>query len=133
VFETLFKKFDALFGSGRVFASEEVLRELERNGEDDVCIWAKTHRGIFVPIDASSQKVVSHILGQFPKLLDTRTNRSGADPWVIAVGEVKMCTVVTHENATGSPKRPNIPDVCHARGIPVIGVLDLIKAEGWKV
>src|SRR6185369_14221340 len=114
VFETLFGKFDALFASGRVLASEEVLHELERNSEDDVCTWVKGHAGIFVPSETGIQRIVADVLANFPKLLDTRTNRSGADPWVIAVGEARGCAVVTHENATGSANRPNIPDVCQA-------------------
>jgi hypothetical protein len=65
--------------------------------------------------------------------VDTRTDRSGGDPWVIALAEVDGCTVVTHEVATGRRSRPNIPDVCADRKIPVIGVLDLIRNEGWKV
>ncbi len=133
MFETLFQKFDGLFASGRVLSCEDVLHELKKNGEDEVYKWARIHKGIFRPIDGPSiQSVVSDILDQFPKLLDTRTDRSGADPWVIGLAEVEKCTVVTQERATGRPQRPNIPDVCQARKVPVIGVLDLIRAEGWK-
>jgi hypothetical protein len=133
VFPTLFEKLNALFASGRVLASEEVLREFEKVEKDEIYNWVKTHTGIFVPIDEPTQVVVAEILEAFPKLLDTRTNRSGADPWVIAVAQVKGCTVVTHESLTGRPQRPNIPDVCKARDIPWMGVLDVIKTEGWRI
>lgn len=109
-----------------------MLRELERV-DDEVHAWAKTHASIFVPIDERVQPVVADILQEFPKLLDTRTNRSGADPWVVALAVVEGCAVVTHEQPTGRPQRPNIPDVCNARRLRWMGVLDLIKAEGWRL
>ena len=39
--------------------------------------------------------------------------------------------VITGETPSGSLKRPKIPDVCLAIGVEPIGLLDLIRREGW--
>jgi len=65
------------------------------------------------------------------KLIDTRKNRSGADPFVIALAKVEGCGVVTGEKPTNHPERPKIPDVCRAIGIPCINILQLCREQKW--
>ncbi len=115
---------------GDLRATEEVLHELERKA-DDVFEWVKQRRELFVDIDDEIQAVVEEILKDHRKLLDTRKNRSGADPFVVALAKINGCTVVSNERATHSPDRPNIPDVCTALGIRCITILDLIREQGW--
>jgi hypothetical protein len=44
---------------------------------------------MFVPTaDLNIQMAVSQILSKAKKLIDERKNRSGADPWIIAVAQV---------------------------------------------
>jgi len=111
-------------------ATEEVLQELERK-DDRVCEWARRQTGFFVPLDGAIQPLVSAILTSFEKLVDTRVSRSGGDPFVIALAQLNGCAVVTAEARTGSPARPNIPDVCEALGIRCTSLLGLIREEGW--
>ena len=108
-----------------------MLAELERK-DDEVHDWARHRPQLFVAIDEPIQVAVTDILMTHEKLLDTRANRSSADPFVIALAQVHGCTVVTGERATNSPNRPNIPDVCNALGIPVITLLQLARNEGWR-
>jgi hypothetical protein len=126
----LWEGLDDLISSGDLRATEEVIVELERK-EDDLFEWVQARDLLSVPIDAAVQPLVTAILVTHPKLLDTRKNRSGADPFVIALAKQHGCTVVTNERATNSPERPNIPDVCNAMSIRVINVLDLIREQGW--
>jgi len=130
VFPGLWHGLEELIETNRLIATEEVLYELERK-EDEVYAWAKGRSSMFVPIDEKIQPVVADILNDFEKLLDTRENRSGADPFVIALAKVEGCTVVTGEKATGTPNRPNIPDVCAALNVPCVSLLQLIRNEGW--
>jgi hypothetical protein len=123
--------FDDLIKKGHLVATEEVLVELEKR-DDEVHKWAKKRKKMFLPIDDPVQLAVSSILAAHEKLVDTRTNRSAADPFVIGLGLVHGCTVVTGEKATGSADRPNIPDVCTALGIRSMGLLDLFREEGWR-
>jgi hypothetical protein len=130
-FPGLWEKIDLLIHSGDLQATEEVLHELEKK-DDDVFEWANTRKAkLFVPIDDDIQPVVIQILTDFEKLVDTRENRSTADPFVIALAKINECTVVTGERATGRKNRPNIPDVCSALGIRSMTLLQMIRSEGW--
>lgn len=130
-FPGLWLRIEQLIEDGDLRATEEVLHELEKK-DDDVFAWAKERKdALSVPIDDRIQPAVSVILEDFEKLLDTRKNRSAADPFVIALAQIEGCTVVTGEGPTGSPDRPNIPDVCSGLGVPCISLLQLIRREGW--
>ena len=54
---------------------------------------------------------VRRILQDYPRLVDTRRNRSGADAFVIGLAMVEGITVVTDERRTGRAERPPMPDV----------------------
>jgi hypothetical protein len=131
VFPPVWEKIDELIEGEILVASEEVILELKRK-DDDVYGWAKERSGMFVPsADKDIQIAVSRILADHKKLIDERKNRSGADPWVIAVAQVRECAVLTGEKPTGNPKRPNIPDVCSALGIRWINMLQLFREQHW--
>lgn len=131
IFPGLWRRIEDLIGQGALRATEEVLEELKRK-DDDVFKWAKLHMEMFVPIDESTQEIVTTILKDFEKLVDTRKNRSFADPFVIALAHLNKCTIVSGEKGTGNPDRPKIPDVCRALGIRCISLLELIRREGWS-
>jgi len=129
---SLWSRLDDLIVDGSLRATEEVLIELERK-DDDVHGWAKARPVLFVPLDERIQIAVTEILAVHEKLLDTRSGRSAADPFVVALAHIEECTVVTGERRrTKSADRPNIPDVCDALDIPCITLLDLMRAEGWE-
>ncbi len=86
---------------------------------------------MFVETDEDIQLEVSKILSTHKKLIDTRKNRSCADPFVIALAKTHECTVVTGEGSTNSINRPNIPDVCSAIDVPCINLLQLCREQGW--
>lgn len=67
----------------------------------------------------------------FPKLIDTRKGRSGADPFVIALARVQEAVVVTGENDDGTADRPKIPTVCRHFGIRAIKPLEFIRENRW--
>ena len=129
-FPGLWRHLEELIRSGDLRASEEVMYELEKK-EDEAHAWAQAQDGFFVSMDDEIQDAVSAILAEYPRLLDTRRGRSGADPFVIALAEVRGCAVVTGEHRSGSLKRPKIPDVCLAIGGESMSLLDLIRREGW--
>ena len=126
----LWEGIDEIISVGDLRATEEVLVELERK-DDELYDWAKARNDLFVPIDDDIQIAVQQILANHRKLLDTRKNRSGADPFVIALAQINDCTVVSNERPTSSPNRPNIPDVCSILNVRCITVLQLIREQGW--
>lgn len=85
---------------------------------------------MFVEIDDDTQAIVTRIMRDHPKLVDTTKGRSGADPFVIALAAtVKPTMTVVTEEGLGKSK---IPDVCNAQNLLWCGVADLIEKEDWR-
>ena len=124
-------KIEESIDGGVLVASEEVLIELEKK-HDKVYEWACKRKHMFVPTDEKIQEAVRSILRDYNRLVDTRRNRSGADPFVIALAMVKRLSVVTAENPTGRPERPKIPDVCDALGIQWLNMIALFREQEWQ-
>lgn len=118
--------------AGQVVASVEVLAELERK-DDDVHKWCKRlAANLSVEVDDEQQSHMMHIMGTYPRLVDTVKGRSGADPFVIAVARsrIKRIVVVSEEDF-GKKESPRIPDVCRAEGIRCLKLADFIDSRGW--
>ena len=130
-FPSFWQRFDRLIEAGELFATEEVLVELEKK-DDDIYQWARERREtMIIPIDEAIQEVVMAILRDHPRLVDNRKNRSQADPFVIALGHIRGATVLTNEVLAGNPAKPNIPNVCAAMNTRCINVLGLIQEQQW--
>lgn len=130
VFPKLWIKLDELINVGVLRATEEVFHDLERK-EDEVYNWAKNRPQLFVPIDTEIQLVVSNILKDYERLVDTKKGRSSSDPFVIALAKIYKACVVTGELPSTRTNEYKIPDVCRALGIRCINLLGLMKEQGW--
>ena len=129
-FPGLWTRMEELVDAGEIVSSEEVRLEIER--KDDVLLaWCKTRTGMFLPLTAAIQTTAIGILATLPKLVDARTGKSMADPFVVATAHATRTAVVTQERPTGSALRPKIPEACNQVGVPWMSLLDVIKAEGW--
>lgn len=130
-FRTLWENIEGLIDGDIIIAPEEVLVELAKK-DDDVHKWAKKNKKLFVAPSKDIQSATSDILREFPRLVDTRKQRSQADPFVIAVAKTYKLTVVTEEKKPGTIDRPTIPIVCNHFKIKCIRLLDMIRDQGWK-
>jgi hypothetical protein len=130
-FKKLWLNLEKLIESGKLRATEEVIRELGKKGDDDVSTWCKARDGFFIDIDDAIQTKVTEILAAHPNLVDEGKGRSGADPFVIALAELHNCKVITGEALTNKLSRPRIPDICHARTIQWGNLLSLVQSEKW--
>jgi len=101
VFPSLWAKLAACVALGVVKCSEEVYVELAKK-DDGIHKWMLTNKDVVVPIDEKIQSIVSELLAEHPRLVDTHRNRSQADPFVIATAEcLPDATVVTGEKRRG--------------------------------
>lgn len=120
----------SLVASGELRATEEVLVELKRQ-DDELVEWITDYSDeLFVEVDEQIQHEVRAILRSHTPLVHAGRGRSGADPFVIALAKMNVCTVVTEEGR-GSAKNPKIPDVCEDLGVPCMRLVDLISEQGW--
>jgi len=132
VFPAVWDKVDKLIEHRVICSCEEVYIEIM--AQDDILAeWAKRRRHIFLPVDSNTQKNVKSILASHPTLLDLKKNKSGADPFLIAVAMIHKCAVVTQERASGGPHKEKIPDVCKAYGIDCVTVLEMLRREGLRL
>lgn len=88
LFPSLWAKIEQSIDDGILVASEEVMEDLGKKA-DDVLAWAKERRRMFQPLTEDIQKAASEILMEFERLVDSRTDRSRADPFVIALAKVE--------------------------------------------
>jgi hypothetical protein len=132
VFPTIWDRLDGATRRGILFASDEVLRELEKK-DDDAHAWMKARPDMIIPFDTHIEAEVIRLMTRFPRLVDTKKGRSGGDPFVIAVALVHGLTVITGEHATGKPDAPRIPDVCKDLGVPCIRMLDFFREQRWNL
>ena len=130
VFPPVWTRLEELIAARRLVAPDEVREELKRK-LDEPYKWAKKQAGLFLPLDSAIQASAAAVLKAYPKLIDNRPNRTSADPFVIALAEVRRLTVLTGERPTTNLNRPNIPDVCLAMKVPCLGMMELFRREKW--
>jgi len=130
MFQPVWEKLDELIESGRLRASAEVLTEIKKQ-DDDLAIWCDARPDLFVEIaDDPIQEQVASLLTKYPRLVDTRKGRDGADPFVIAYAMTcnPVRTVVTQEQG-GTLEKPKIPVVCSAEDVRCINLLQLLAEQ----
>jgi hypothetical protein len=132
VFPSIWDRMGRAASGGQLFIIDEVLRELERK-DDGAHEWFDSRGEAVVAIDAEIQASVAQIMSKYPKLIDTRRNRSGCDPWVIALAQVRGFSVVTAEKPSGALLRPKIPDVCTDLALPFLDVVEFFRRQGWRL
>lgn len=122
-------KFDQLIEAGSLVAAYDVLEDLSKR-DDGIYKWAKEREQMFVDLD-QFQPELKQIMADYPRLVDTKTGKSGSDPMVIALAHAQDLTVVSQEGV-GSKTSPKIPYVCNDLDIRHIDVLALIREQKWK-
>lgn len=121
-------KFDQLIDAGSLVAAYDVLEELSKR-DDGIYAWAKEREKMFIELDQYEPEL-KQIMADYPRLVDTKTGKSGGDPMVIALAHAQDLTVVSQEGV-GSKKSPKIPYVCNDLDIRHIDVLGLIREQKW--
>jgi len=128
LFPDFWNDIDQMGKRGDIIASEEVLRELQRI-DDALHDWMKERPHLFHPTDEQIQRAVRAIfeVAEFQRLIDTKKNRSMAEPFVIALAQIRKATVVTEEQFDRKRKHVRIPDVCESLGVPCIKVVEFMR------
>lgn len=132
VFPGVWEKMEELISDQLICSVDEVYLEIKAQ-DDNLSNWANRRQHIFLPTDEDVQHNAIDILQTHSNLLDLRKNKSGADPFLIAVAMVHDCAVVTEEKPSGGPERSKIPDVCKYYGIECIKVLEMLRREGLRL
>ncbi len=105
-----------------------------RKKDDSLAEYCEARLEMFVEIkDNIIQNYVIEILRKYPRLVDTKKDRDGADPFVIAFAQTgtPYHTVVTEEKG-GGLKSPRIPFVCQHKNIRCINLVQLIIEQSQE-
>ena len=130
-FPSFWEQLDTLFERGNAFTCRQVLVEL--GGRDDGAQeWLADHADSVIEIDADRFALAQTISDEFPGWADRR--RNGADPFVVALGEMRGWKVITGERIAGTlnPRKTKMPDVCVHRGVDWGALIDVIREQGWR-
>jgi hypothetical protein len=118
---------EGLVADGRVVLSEELEKV-----DDGLRDWARVRIARWHPLTDAVQSVVTEIMTDHAKLVDNRTGRSRADPFVIATAKALGAKVVSMEGP-GSERRPTIPWVCNRMAVPCLDVLAFVREAGLRL
>lgn len=116
--------------AGIIVSVDEVFNELKRK-QDDIFRWARSRKAIFLPLEEPIQVAALKILEAHPRFVADYGSKNKADLFVIAQAEAHGLTVITAERPAGSLNKPRIPDICFARKVPSITLLQLMKRKKW--
>lgn len=130
VFPGLWQKLNDYAAHYSIVAPEEVRYEIAKK-EDGLHEWVKDRPYLFAELDEQVQKAAQQVLARYPALVKASARRTEADPFVIALAQVRGIPVVTAERG-GSEKTPKIPYVCGELKIPCLSIVEFIRAEGWQ-
>lgn len=131
IFITLWANIEEMVENEEIVCPDEVLRELERGG-DDLHAWAETRKDKMVlALEADLQQRVTEVTDRFPNFVTQGPTRNAADPWVIAAGMARGLTVVTEETRLRSDINPSIPLACEHFDVAYMTSDEFIRRQGW--
>lgn len=133
IFEGVWEHLTNYVRHGRVLIHRMVVFELTQKSdkEDDAALWTKS-----IPDDQiveldDIQGAFIHQMGidddEYGRRLAMPEYMYSADPFVIALGKIRSCCVVTNERS-GKGK---IPEICARYSIDAMKAHDMMRAENW--
>ncbi len=135
VFPSVWEFVASLMEQGLAVVSREVMEELKKK-DDSLLAWMKPRDALLIPTDGVVQAQTTQINDAFPTLVDVERERNLADPFVIAVAEIRGCSVVSYEKPRTKATKPHkIPDVCAERGLGTecISFIEVARREGFRL
>lgn len=132
ILQPIWTKLATLAGDGAIRAPVDVRIELEEQ-KDDLFAWARGLDSFFHEPTEELLRLAKQIINEHPGLIKPNSPKSGADPFVIALAEITGVPVVTYETLAKVDAAPKIPNVCAARGLKCVTLMDVLRAEGFKL
>lgn len=143
VFPLLWIKLDDLINKGRLISPDRVLKELERR-DDELLAWVKARKHMFKELSLQQLKLAAGIVAEYSDLVDMNKDTEEADPFVISLAMAENepdqtrlfndeYVVVAQERRRRGTGRNKIPDVCDAKGIRCLNLLELFREEKWQM
>ncbi len=139
VFPSVWANLESLSKKGLLVAPVEVLHEINER-DDELALWAKNNYELFRTPTKKQIEILREILKNYPALVK-EDRKYDADVWVVSLAveiarepqqtiiQIKKI-VVTEEKLRGD--KIKIPYICQKYGIESIGIIEMLRIEGWK-
>lgn len=135
VFSSLWGSVEDLIKAKNILAPNQVFREIEQGGDDDLTKWCKANSRMFLNNTSDVIKFAQEIIQKHPKLINPYATRETADPFLIALARSLKSNVtdskpiiVTDENET---KVDRIPHVSRTYKIDSLKLTGMFQSEKW--
>ena len=138
----LWKHLEELFKSRKILSHDFVYDEIVpiSGTKDALAKLVAKHKTFFRPISNRQVQLVREILSLYPNLIDPRSKKDQADPWIIAMviemmEEVSLFdkdsdfVIVSAENEN-SPNK--IPAVCKHYRVRHMNVFEFFEDNNWQ-
>ena len=138
----LWKQIEDLFKKKRIFSHEIVYEEIvpASGTKDELSKLIAKYKSSFYPITNRQGQIALEILANFPRLIDPRSKKDEADPWVIALSREKMegenlfgknsdIVIVSSESEKSDTK---IPAVCKHYDVSHLNLFEFFEDNGWE-
>ena len=138
----LWSQIEELFKQRRVsshdFVYDEIVPDIEE--KDDLAKLISKHKICFKSITKRQAQLVPEILSLFPHLIDPRSKKDQADPWIIAMVVEMMEEVSLFEKdsdyvivSAESENSPNkIPAVCRHYRVRHMNLFEFFEDNNWQ-
>lgn len=137
----LWKHLEELFKQRKVVSHDFVYDEIvpETDTKDDLAKLISKHKVCFQSISKRQAQLVPKILSHFPHLIDPRSKKDQADPWIIAMVVEMMEEISLFGNdsnfvivSTESENSPNkIPAVCKYYRVRHMNLFEFFDDNDW--
>jgi len=142
LFPDLWNNLDKLFWNERIISHDFVYDEIvpSTGAKDEIAKLVSRYKKYFKKISKRQAQLVPEIIGLFPALIDPKSKKNEADPWLISLvfeemelkgifGDESEYVIVSNE----SKKNPNkIPAVCKHYNIRHMSLFEFYEDNGWK-
>ncbi len=138
----LWKQLEELFRIKKILSHDFVYDEIvpETGNKDELAKLVSNHKVCFRPISKRQALLVPQILSLFPHLIDPRSKKDQADPWIISMVIEMMEEISLFGNdsdfvivSTESENRPNkIPAVCKHYQVRHLNLFEFFEDNNWQ-
>ncbi len=140
----LWKHLEELFLKSRITSHEFVYDEIvptdKKTVKDDLATLISKHKVNFKSISKRQAQLVPEIVTLFPHLIDPRSKKDQADPWIVAMVVEMMEEVNMFEKdsdfvivSTESEKSSNkIPAVCKHYRVRHMNLFEFFEDNDWQ-
>lgn len=123
----IWPRFFQLIDDERVKTVRFVTDELLRHSASAANRLRPYHTKFIFPELDALVSAATRLINLYPKMSRPRSERTVADPWVIALAQVDKMSVVTCE--LSNAKANHIPDVCQSEGVKCLDLQGFLKIE----